>query len=137
MKYLRIILMAIILLTQFSCNKEVGATQIDLMNTMLANKSWYLDYSINGSIVKSYLGQSTYIINFYKDGRTLDSDGLVGTYTIENIDKKSQIHVQVKTSNGNPLEVVYDIISVGASKLVLSKNTTIQTSPTQLFFSNK
>ena len=137
MKYLRIILIVIIILPHFSCNKEKGAIQKNVMNSMLVNKSWYLDYSISGNNLKSYLGQSTYIITFYKDGKTEDSDGLIGTYTIEIINDKSQIHVQVKTSNGNPLEVIYDIISVGSAKLVLSKNTTTQTPPTQLFFSTK
>jgi hypothetical protein len=44
--------------------------------------------------------------------------------------------VQLKTSNGNPLEVIYNIISVGDTKLVLSKVVTTGT-PTQLYFSNK
>lgn len=120
-----------------SCNKESVNTQNELMNNMLTNKSWYLDYSINGNNIRSYLGQSTYIITYYKDGRTQDSDGLMGSYTIEMVNNKSQIHVQVKTNNGNPLEVVYDIISVGTSKLVLLKNNSTQSSSTQLFFSNK
>ena len=120
-----------------SCNKESVNTQNELMNNMLTNKSWYLDYSINGNNIKSYLGQSTYIITYYKDGRTEDSDGLMGSYTIEMVNNKSQIHVQVKTNNGNPLEVVYDIISVGTSKLVLLKNNSTQPSSTQLFFSSK
>lgn len=119
-----------------SCNKETSQTQIDVMNDLMVNKTWYLDYSIMGTNTKSYVGQSTYFVSYLKDGTTKDSDGLSGTYTIEIIGNQSQIHVQLKTSNGNPLEVIYNIISVGASKMVLSKVVTTGT-PTQLYFTNK
>jgi hypothetical protein len=75
-------------------------------------------------------------VTYLKDGSTKDSDGLTGTYSVEVIGNQSQIHVQVKTASGNPLEVVYNIISVGASNLVLSKVVTIGT-PTQLYFTSK
>ncbi|MEI8142588.1 MAG: hypothetical protein WCG90_06965 [Chitinophagia bacterium] len=119
-----------------ACNKETATTQTDVMNTMLTNKNWYLDYSITGTSTKSYVGQSTYFVTYLKDGTTKDSDGLTGTYSVEVVGNQSQIHVQVKTSNGNPLEVIYNIISVGDTKLVLSKVVTNGT-PTQLYFTNK
>ena len=106
------------------------------MNNLLTNKNWYLDYSITGTVTKSYVGQSTYFVTYLKDGTTKDSDGLTGTYTVEVINNQSQIHVQLKTANGNPLEVIYNIISVGETKLVLSKVITTGTA-TQLFFTNK
>ena len=136
MKNLYILLLAVISFTIVSCNKETATTQTDVMNTMLTNKNWYLDYSITGTSTKSYVGQSTYFVTYLKDGTTKDSDGLTGTYSVEVIGNQSQIHVQVKTSNGNPLEVIYDIISVGESKMVLSKQVTSGT-PTQLYFTNK
>ena len=119
-----------------SCNKETSTTQTIVMNSMLTNKNWYLDYSITGTSAKSYVGQSTYFVTYLKDGTTKDSDGLWGTYTVEIVNSQSQIHVQLKTSNGNTLEVVYNIISVGDTKLVLSK-ATIVGAPTQLYFTNK
>jgi hypothetical protein len=119
-----------------SCNKETATTQTDVMNSMLTNKNWYLDYSITGTSTKSYVGQSTYFVTYLKDGTTNDSDGLTGTYSVEVIGNQSQLHVQLKTSNGNPLEVVYNIISVGETKLVLSKVVTTGTA-TQLYFTNK
>jgi hypothetical protein len=103
---------------------------------MLTNKNWYLDYSITGTSTKSYVGQSTYFVTYLKDGSTKDSDGLTGTYSVEVIGNQSQIHVQVKTANGNLLEVIYNIISVGGSNLVLSKVVTSGT-PTQLYFTSK
>jgi hypothetical protein len=136
MKKLNILLLAAITFTIVSCNKETATTQIDVMNSMLTNKNWYLDYSITGTSTKSYVGQSTYFVTYLKDGTTNDSDGLTGTYSVKVIDNQSQIHVQLKTANGNPLEVIYNIISVGETKLVLSKVVTTGT-PTQLYFTNK
>jgi len=136
MKQFYTLLIAAFIFTLSACNKETPTTQTDVMNNMLTNKTWYLDYSVTGSATKSYVGQSTYFVTYLKDGSVKDSDGLTGTYTVELINSKSQIHVQVKTANGNPLEVIYDIISVGESKMVLSKQVT-SGNPTQLYFTNK
>jgi hypothetical protein len=136
MKILYTILLAVIIFTMNACNKETTTTQTDVMNTLLTNKNWYLDYSITGTSTKSYVGQSTYFVTYLKDGTTKDSDGLTGTYTVEVVGNQSQLHVQLKTANGNPLEVIYNIISVGETKLVLSKVVTTGTA-TQLYFTNK
>ena len=136
MKKIYILLIAAIAGTQFSCNKETPSTQTAVMNNMLTDKTWYLDYSITGTASKSYVGQSTYFVTYLRDGTIKDSDGLIGTYTVENIYNQSQIHVQVKTANGNSLEVIYDIISVGANKLILSKQVVFG-APTHLFFTSK
>jgi hypothetical protein len=140
MKNLYSLLMAAFTFTLFtglvSCNKETVTTQTDVMNSMLTNKNWYLDYSITGTSTKSYVGQSTYFVTYLKDGTTKDSDGLTGNYSVELVGNQSQIHVQLKTANGNPLEVIYNIISVGETKLVLSKVVTTGTD-TQLYFTNK
>lgn len=142
MKKLYILFVAAICIIGFSCNKETANTQKDVMQRLLVNKNWFLDYSITAStnstnpLVKSYVGQATYFVTYLKDGTTKDSDGLTGKYTIEIINSQSQIHVQLITINGNPFEVIYDIISVGDTKLVLSKVVSSGT-PTQLFFTNK
>jgi len=98
-----------------ACNNQTPTTQTDVMNCMLTNKNWYLDYSITDTTTKSFVGQSTYFVTYLKDGTTKDSDGLTGTYTVEIVNNQSQKHVQLKTSNGNRLEVIYNynIISVG------------------------
>jgi hypothetical protein len=143
MKYIYTLLLAAISLSLFSCNKETATTQKEVMQNMLVNKNWFLDYSITESassttpaIVKSYVGQATYFVTYLKDGTTKDSDGLTGTYTVEIINNQSQIHVLLITINGNPFEVIYNIISVGDTKLVLSKVIS-SGKPTQLFFTNK
>ena len=132
---LKLFILVFSIVTFISCNKETATTQTELMNSLLTNKNWYLDYSITGTNTKSYVGQATYFVTYLKDGTTKDSDGLMGTYTVELINNQSQIHVQVKTANGNPLEVVYNIISVGETKLILSKVTT--STPIALYFTNK
>ena len=136
MKTLYTLLIIAITFTLVACNKETATTQTDVMNSLLTNKNWYLDYSITGASTKSYVGQSTYFVTYLNDGTTKDSDGLTGTYSVEIINNQSQIHVQLKTANGNPLEVIYNILSVGETKLVLSKVVSSGT-PTQLFFTNK
>jgi hypothetical protein len=143
MKTIYTLLIAAISLTIFSCNKETATTQREVMENLLVNKNWFLDYSITEGIssttptvVKSYVGQATYFVIYLKNGKTTDSDGLTGTYTVEIINNQSQIHVQLVTINGNPIEVIYNIISVGDTKLVLSKVNSSGT-PTQLYFTNK
>jgi hypothetical protein len=136
MKQLYTLLIAAFTLTLVACNKETPTTQTDVMNNMLTNKTWYLDYSVTGSATKSYVGQSTYFVTYQKDGSVKDSDGLTGIYTVELINGKSQIHVQVKTANGNPLEVIYDIISVGDSKMILTKQVS-SGAATQMYFTSK
>jgi len=142
MKTLFTVLLAAISLTIFSCNKETSTTQTNVMNNLLTNKNWYLDYSITEGltsttpvVLKSYVGQSTYFITYLKNGVTQDSDGITGTYTVELINGQSQIHMQLKTSNGNPFEVIYNIISVGESNMVLSK--LISGPATKLYFTTK
>ena len=142
MKLLYTLLIALSTFTLFSCSKETSSTQINVMNNLLTNKNWYLDYSITEAttsttpvVVKSYVGQSTYFITYLKNGDTKDSDGITGTYSVELINSESQIHMQLKTSNGNPFEVIYSIISVGESNMVLSK---VVTGPaTKLYFTTK
>ncbi len=141
-KLYSLLITSTIIIGLVACNKETATTQTEVMNSMLTNKNWYLDYSITGAttstgvVTKSYVGQSTYFVTYLKDGTTRDSDGLTGTYTVELMDRQSQIHVQVKTSNGNSLEVVYNIISIGDAKLVLAKVTS-SVAATQLYFTNK
>jgi hypothetical protein len=142
MKQIYTLLIAISAFTLFSCSKETSTTQVNVMNNLLTNKNWYLDYSITEGltsttpvVLKSYVGQSTYFITYLKTGVTQDSDGITGTYTVELKNGQSQIHMQLKTSNGNPFEVIYNIISVGESNMVLSK--VISGPATKLYFTTK
>jgi hypothetical protein len=118
-----------------SCSKDTSGAEIDLSYQMLSDKTWYLDYSITGTSKRTYLGQSTYFIDFLKNKSTKDSDGLEGTYTIEKIGNVLQIHVQAKTSSTNTVEYIYNIESIGGSNLVLYYTLNGATVPTKLYFS--
>jgi hypothetical protein len=118
-----------------SCSKDTSGAEIDLSYQMLSDKTWYLDYSITGTSKRTYLGQSTYFIDFLKNKSTNDSDGLEGTYTIEKVGNVLQIHVKAKTSSTNAVEYIYNIESIGSSNLVLYYTLTSATVPTKLYFS--
>ena len=118
-----------------SCSKDSSGAEINLTQQMLSDKTWYLDYSITGTSKKTYLGQSTYFINFLKNNNTTDSDGLQGTYTVEKIGNLLQIHVQAKTSSTNTVEYIYNIESIGNGNLILYYTLNGATVPTKLYFS--
>jgi len=124
-KNLSILLILTVFLFGFnSCSKDKDEAQTNLSYRMLSDKTWFLDYveTINGSSVKtrSYLGQTTYFINFLKDNTTLDSDGISGTYTIDVVDSKILIKVNAKTFGGNAVIYNYEVHSLGAKVLVMS-----------------
>ena len=133
------LLIAFTSITFTACTKDTAGAEIRLSYSMLADKTWYLDYAqtLTGTNTKTktYVGQSTYFINFLKNLTTVDSDGIAGTYTVEKINNQLQIHVQATTSNGSKLEYVYDVESMGAKNMVLTYATGAVT--TKLFYSNK
>jgi hypothetical protein len=94
-----------------------------------------LDYSITGTSKRSYVGQSTYFIDFLKNKTTKDSDGLNGTYTVEKAGKVLQIHVQAKKGSTNTVEYIYNIESIGSDNLILFYTLNGATIPTKLYFS--
>lgn len=138
-KYLNItttFLFALLSLTQLtSCSKDTSGAEINLTYQMLSDKTWYLDYTITGTSKRTYLGQSTYFMDFLRDRTTQDSDGLNGSYTIEKINNVLQIHVQAKTSGSNTVEYIYNIEAIGHNNLILYYTLTGATVPTKLYFS--
>lgn len=118
-----------------SCSKDTTLAETNLAQKMIQDKSWFLDYSQTGTLTKTYVGQATYYINFLKNLTTQDSDGLNGSYSVEKVSGQLQIHVQATTSNGNPIEYIYDIVSVGSENLILSY--TINGKTTQLYYTSK
>lgn len=120
-----------------SCSKDASSADIILSEQMLQDKTWFLDYSItstgSSSVTKTYVGQSTYFINFLKNRSTKDSDGLNGTYQIKNIGGKLQIQVNAITVGSTTVEYSYIVESVGAKDLVVSFIANSQT--TKRYFS--
>jgi hypothetical protein len=120
-----------VILTIGGCSKDNSASEITLTQQLLSNKTWYLDYvqtiKATGTNTKTYIGQSTYYINFLKDQTTQDSDGLNGTYSVEKINGQLQIRVKAKTGNANSVEYIYNIEKVGTSNLILYYTISDQT----------
>lgn len=126
--YITALFLVIVSLTAFtSCNKDTPGAQVELSYKMLSDKTWFLDYvqTINGSSIKTktYLGQTTYFVNFLKDYTTLDSDGIAGTYDIEVVNGKILVKVNAKTAGGNAVVYDYVVESMGAKVLVMSYNS--------------
>ena len=132
---LNLLLVAFIGTSITSCSKDTAFAETSLAQKMIEDKAWFLDYSQTGTLTKTYVGQATYYINFLKNASTQDSDGLNGSYSVEKVNGQLQIHVQATTSNGNPIEYIYDIISVGAENLILSY--TLSGKITQLYYTSK
>ncbi len=129
-------LLALLSLTQLtSCSKDTSGAEINLTYQMLSDKTWFLDYSITGTSKRTYLGQSTYFIDFQKNKETKDSDGLAGNYTVEKVGNVLQIHVQAQTSSTNTVEYIYNIESIGSGNLILYYTLTGTAVPTKLYFS--
>ena len=131
-------LFALLSLTQLtSCRKDTSGAEIDLTYQMLSDKTWFLDYSITGTSKRTYLGQSTYFIDFEKNKETKDSDGLNGRYKVEKNGNILQIHVTAKTSSVSSVEyeIIYNIESIGSGNLILYYTLTGATVPTKLYFS--
>ncbi len=118
-----------------SCKKETSNADVQLSYQLLADKTWYLDFSITGTTKRTYVGQSTYFIDFLKNKTTVDSDGLTGFYTVEKVGNQLQIHVQAKTTSTNNVEYVYNIESIGSGNLILTYTVTGATESTKLYFS--
>jgi len=136
-KLFTVSIIAVFTLSIVSCNKEVTNTKADLIQSKLVNKTWYLDYSITGSITKTFLGQSTYYITFLSDGSTKDSDGLTGTFSIVNNNGKYDLSVKTKTINGNVFNYTHLIESVGDEKMINSYIADGQSVKTILYFTSK
>lgn len=129
-KIFQILSLTIIVLLS-ACSKDAITSDIILSEQMLQDKTWFLDYSIttsgSSSVTKTYVGQSTYFINFLKNKSTKDSDGLNGTYLIKRVGSKLQILVTAKTAGNSNVEYTYTVESVGAKDLVVSFTENSQT----------
>ena len=134
-----LLLSPLLFLFTISCSKEIAPSEATLSYQLIADKTWYLQYvqTTTGTITstKSYLGQSTYFINYLRNLTTLDSDGLAGTYSLQNINNLLQIQVIAKTPNGNLNTYQYEVVSLGAKNMILSYSS--GAIKTQLFFSTQ
>ena len=132
------LLILILFVFTSACNKDLNKVTSTVIDQMIVNKTWHLDYSITGNNTQSFLGQSTYSITYYKDGTIKDSDGLSGTYTISNNNNgQFQIQVNGTSVNGNALNYTHIIESVSDITMVQSFILSGQSTKTSLYFTSK
>jgi hypothetical protein len=122
-RILNIYFIAILFCVFFSCSKPVENADLVVAQNMIQEKTWYLDYYINGTQQKTYTGQATYFINFLKNLSTKDSDGITGTYSFMTDNNNLLIHVVGKTNANVNAEYFYTVESIGQKYMVLSVNT--------------
>jgi hypothetical protein len=140
MKIMNNLLKTSVLLIAFaSCSKDAAIAMLDTSYKLLSDKTWYLQYTVTNNGISdsthSYVGQPTYYINYRKNLSTLDSDGLEGTYSIQENANKLLINVIAKTANLNATNYQYEVVSLGAKDMILSyKKGTVST---KLFFSTE
>jgi hypothetical protein len=133
-----IIFLLMLSLFTSACKKDLNQVTSTVIDQMIVNKTWHLDYSIIGTKTQSFVGQTSYSITYFKDGTTKDSDGLSGTYTISNNNNgKYQIQVKGTSVNGNALNYTHIIESVSDITMVQSFILTGQSTKTALYFSSK
>jgi len=116
MNYRLIYLVSIFLLG--SCTKD--ADQLQLTRKMLVDKTWYLDYTVQDSQTKSFIGKNTYSIQFKIDGTTNDSDGIIGSFQIGRNEQQLVLLVEGKTQNGSPANYTYQIEKIGQETLIIT-----------------
>ena len=137
--YHSLLIVITILPFTIACNKDNTGIEVNLAYKLIADKTWYLDYSetTNGTTVstRTFLGQPTYFINYLKSLATTDSDGLVGVYEISKTDTALHIKVLAKTNNGNPSAYTYEIESIGQKSMIMSYSR--NNIKTRLFFSTQ
>ena len=105
-------------LSFYSCSKD--ADSINYTKSLLSNKTWFLRYTINEKMSKSFIGKNTYFIHFSKSGTTIDSDGISGYYVIQNNNNELSIHIDGITLNGAQAKYNYSIEQIGSDQMTVS-----------------
>lgn len=110
----------LVLLLSVSCSKEEDA--ITYTKRTIAGKTWYLSNTIEGTQSKSYIDKSTYSIQFKNLDSTIDSDGIIGTYNIIELNQALQLIVSGKTQSGITANYTYQIDHIEPTSLKISYN---------------
>jgi len=87
---------------------------------LLSGKKWYLMFTTQENQTKSFIDKSTYSIQFLDSQKTIDSDGISGTYQVT--EQKDQLHLFVAgiTQNGVSANYTYQIDHIEATTLKIS-----------------
>jgi hypothetical protein len=101
-----------------SCSKKED--RLGYAKQMLADKTWYLTSTTQENQIKSYIDKSTYSIQFKDSDKTMDSDGITGSYQVVEQDKLLQIIVTGMTQNNIPANYTYQIDHIEPTILKIS-----------------
>lgn len=101
-----------------SCSKKED--RLGYAKQMLADKTWYLTSTTQENQIKSYIDKSTYSIQFKDSDKTMDSDGITGSYQVVEQDKLLQIIVTGMTQNNIPANYTYQIDHIEPTRLEIS-----------------
>ncbi len=110
----------LVLLLSVSCSKDEDA--ITYTKRTIAGKTWYLSNTIEGTQSKSYIDKSTYSIQFKNLDSTIDSDGIIGTYNIIELNQALKLIVSGKTQSGITANYTYQINHIEPTSLEISYN---------------
>ena len=109
-----------IVLFSVSCSKDDDA--LAFAKRTIAGKTWYLSNITEGTQSKSYIDKSTYSIQFKNIDSTIDSDGIMGTYKIVELNQVLRLNVSGKTQNGITANYTYQIDHIEPTSLEISYN---------------
>lgn len=101
-----------------ACSKDKH--EPELARRMLSGKTWFLDYTLQDNLIKSFVGRSTYYIQFKEDGKTIDADGITGTYQLAINNNQLTLLVNGSTQNGVATNYNYKIVKIGYETLIVS-----------------
>jgi len=101
-----------------ACTKETDPGII--ANKLISGKTWYLEYIHQDNQTKSFVGKSTYFIQFKLDGSTIDSDGITGTFKIEKKEQQLILSVTGITQSGIQANYAYQIDEIGFEMIIIS-----------------
>jgi hypothetical protein len=101
-----------------SCSKE--KSEPETARLMIAGKTWYLDYTLQDNQIRSFVGRSTYFIEFKEDGKTNDADGITGTYLVTFKNNHLTLFVTGTTQKGVATNYDYKIDKIRHESLTLS-----------------
>ncbi len=112
------ILYLFVWLSAISCSKDISSSEY--AKSMLVDKIWFLNYSIQNDQIKSFIGKSTYFISFSNDGTTKDADGLFGNFLIEEKNKILSLHINAITQSYIKANYSYRIENISSDNLMVS-----------------
>ena len=104
--------------TCIRCSKDIS--EPEFAKRMLSGKTWFLDYTLQDNQIISFVGKSTYYIQFKEDGQTNDADGITGNYQLSYHNNQLTLFVTGTTQKGVATHYDYKIDKIRHETLIVS-----------------